>query len=59
MCLLYLPVFPSVYFPHQLFTKKEIPIHFSHITSGKAGGLKPLEPLKGAKKTKTSQLGML
>ena len=31
----------------------------SHITSGKAGGLKPLEPLKGAKKTKTSQLGML
>jgi len=33
--------------------------YLRHITSGKAGGLKPLEPLKGAKKTKTSQLGML
>ena len=32
MCLLYLPVFPSVCLPHQLITKKEIPIHSSYIT---------------------------
>jgi hypothetical protein len=31
ICLLYLPVFPSVYFPHQLFTKKEIPIHLNYV----------------------------